>query len=219
MSFFQATEGRPAGRTMPDMPPESHLAMPVQSLRKWRGRRPIRRGLTPALVHFERFFVMALTFGLTALGTYEIHGVVSVTAPTWLQILFATLFAITFAWIAFAAASAVLGFFHVLEKRPAAASKGAVGRNALLMPIYNEDPERVFATLERMGRELHAEGAAPAFDIFILSDTQDELRGRREWLHFQDLRRRLSGATGTPTARLATSPISSPASGATTTTW
>ena len=188
-----AAESRPLGTGLSDLPAENRLDMPVQSLRKWRRRGPIRRGLTPFLVHFERLFVILLTLVLTALGTYEIHGVVSVNAPTWLQILFATLFAITFAWIAFAAASAVLGFFHVMEKRPAAVSKGPTGRNALLMPIYNEDPERVFATLERMGRELHAEGASSAFDIFILSDTQDELRGRRERVHFQDLRRRLEG--------------------------
>jgi len=176
-----------------DMPPEAKLDMPPQRLDRWQGG-PVRRGLTPLLVRVERVAVFALTVLLTVLGTYEIHGVVSLTAPTWLQILFASLFAVTFAWIAFAAASSVLGFLHVIFGRAwKAPAQGPVGRNALLMPIYNEDPERVFATLERMGCDLALAGAADDFDVFVLSDTQDELNARREQVHFGEFRRRLAG--------------------------
>ena len=50
------------------------------------------------------------TVALTGLGTYEIYQVISPADITWLQVVFAALFAMTFAWIAFACASAVLGF-------------------------------------------------------------------------------------------------------------
>ena len=42
------------------------------------------------------------------------------------------------------------------------------------MPVYNEDPERVFTALSRMGMALRREGVARHFDIFVLSDTRRE---------------------------------------------
>ena len=47
------------------------------------------------------------------------------------------------------------------------------GRTALLMPVYNEPPERVMAGLQAVHESLAAAGAAAHFDIFILSDTTD----------------------------------------------
>ena len=42
---------------------------------------------------------------------------------------------------------------------------------ALLMPTYNEDPAPVFGAACAMMRDLHAQGAGEAFDLFLLSDT------------------------------------------------
>ena len=53
-----------------------------------------------------RCFVFSATIALTGLGTYEIYQVISPADITWLQVLFAALFAMTFAWISFACASA-----------------------------------------------------------------------------------------------------------------
>jgi membrane glycosyltransferase len=47
------------------------------------------------------------------------------------------------------------------------------GRSALVMPIYNEDPKRVFAGLKAVYQSLVETTRADEFDLFILSDTRD----------------------------------------------
>ena len=61
--------------------------------------------------------MFAATLSLTGLGTYEIYQVISPADITWLQVIFAALFAVTFAWISFACASAVLGFLCLRRQR------------------------------------------------------------------------------------------------------
>ena len=47
------------------------------------------------------------------------------------------------------------------------------GSTAVLMPTYNEKPERVFAAIEAMAGGVRALGQDATFDWFILSDTTD----------------------------------------------
>ena len=92
------------------------------------------------------------------------YQVISPVNVTTLQVLFASFFALTFAWIAFSCASAILGFLVLLfgkAKLPPLADTADMGRTALLMPVYNEDPERVFAALSRMGAGAPARGRCP----------------------------------------------------------
>jgi membrane glycosyltransferase len=49
----------------------------------------------------------------------------------------------------------------------------APGRTALLMPIYHEDPTRVFAGLRAIYQSLRDTGRADEFEVFILSDSRD----------------------------------------------
>ena len=44
---------------------------------------------------------------------------------------------------------------------------------AIVMPIYNEDTNRVFQGLRTMYEALQKTGRGAAFDLFILSDTND----------------------------------------------
>src|ERR1041385_2348926 len=46
-------------------------------------------------------------------------------------------------------------------------------RTAVVMPIYNEDPVRVFAGLKVTYQDLEKTGRLPSFDFFVLSDTTD----------------------------------------------
>ena len=135
--------------------------MPAQKLREWPGT---ARQVTPAPGTFQaRVFVFGFTALLTAGGTYGMYQVISPVNVTSLQLLFAAIFALTFTWISFACASACLGFWAILMGRlpvPRISRHARMGRTALLMPVYNEDPEHIFAALERMGRSPAMAGCA-----------------------------------------------------------
>lgn len=175
------------------IPPESHLDMPVQDLTSWTGKRVNIGNGTEVLL--ARLFVFVSSALLTAFGTWKMYEVISPVNVTWLQLFFATFFALTFAWIAFSCMSAVLGFIVLLfgkNRLPPMVEKTAIGRTALLMPVYNEDPARVFTTLSRMGLALVKEGVGDKFDIFVLSDTRKEDVAEAERDAFAWLQRRLA---------------------------
>src|SRR4029453_1371600 len=152
------------------LPPESRLAMPVQDIHRWSPGGALPAGRSHPSIHLCRWFVFSATLALTGLGTYEIYQVISPADITWLQVIFAALFAVTFAWISFACASAVLGFICLRRQRYLLADQEKMGRTALLMPVYHEDPETVAQALARMGRAIAAEKGPNKFDIFVLSD-------------------------------------------------
>ena len=204
------------------MPTETPLAMPTQRFDQWAPGSALAVGPAKLETRLARLFVFSLTLAITAIGTYEMYQVISPSGATRLQFVFAGLFAITFAWIAFACASAVLGFFRMLwrpHQQIALAPLSKAGRIALLMPVYNESPERVLSALEIMARSLISHGAGRAFDIFILSDTRESrIAASRK----SEPRRSKPGSPGgsasftggaprTSTRRPATSPTSSPA--------
>src|SRR3546814_14547032 len=66
-----------------------------------------------------------------------------------------------------------------------------VSRTALLMPTYNEDPERLMAGLQAIHESLAATGQADRFDFFVLSDTRKPEIQRAEQAAFDALRERL----------------------------
>jgi membrane glycosyltransferase len=178
------------------VPPEAPCEMPVASFTSWAPGRALPLGPERLETRAARWFVATCTLALTAIGTYEMYEVISPSRATGLQIVFAGLFALTFAWIAFACASSVLGFLKLLlDPRPRLelAPFDRVGRTALLMPVYNEDPARVAGTLERMGWSLAALDAHRRFDIFILSDTRDAAIAAAEEHEARQLARRLRG--------------------------
>jgi membrane glycosyltransferase len=173
------------------LPPESRLEMPVQDLKHWPPGGALPAGRSHPSIHVCRWFVFSATFALTGLGTYEIYQVISPADITWLQVIFAALFAVTFAWISFACASAVLGFLCLRRQRYVLADKDKIGRTALLMPVYHEDPETVAEALARMGRALATEDAGKQFDIFVLSDSREPAHIRNEVQVFANLREQL----------------------------
>ena len=179
----------------PALPPENPLAMPTQALSRFdeQTRRP------PLTNHPTPVFFRIVTFGggllLTGYGTFEMYKVVSVTSVTVLQWLLLALFSINFSWIALAFSSALIGFFALLKKgTPPAPAAPLKERTALVMPVYNETPSRVFAALQAMIEDIEALGQAHAFDVFVLSDTTDPNVWIAEERTFMALRDR-SGST------------------------
>ncbi|MGJ3264526.1 MAG: glucans biosynthesis glucosyltransferase MdoH [Salinarimonas sp.] len=158
------------------LPPEAPLPMPVQALDAApapRGALPPRRG-----VRLARAVAIVLAAVIAVGLTREMHAVLSVASLTAVEIAMLVLFATTIAWIAFAFALAVLGTASLLYRRlspprflaPRARPRT---RTAILLPTYNEDPARVFATAVATAEALADADVHAAYDVFVLSDTTD----------------------------------------------
>jgi membrane glycosyltransferase len=106
------------------------------------------------------------------------------------------LFALLFAWIAAGCFTAVMGFMVLLRGDPHALSAATAGndplpadaRTAIIMPICNEDVATVFAGLRATIESLARENALDAFDVFVLSDSNDPATIAAERAAWADLR-------------------------------
>jgi membrane glycosyltransferase len=165
------------------MPPEVPLTMPVQDLHY----KPPRRERRPsgAAVLYARFIVVAVTFGVTTYGVYQMLQVVRFASMTLLQGLMIFFFAISLGWIAFAAASVLAG---ASKRRDPRLGSGGATLTALVMPIYNEDPLRTASALQAMAEALALIDAHRSFEIVILSDSTNADAWIRETLSVDKLR-------------------------------
>lgn len=102
--------------------------------------------------------------------------------PYILQAGILILFAILFCWVSAGFWTALMGFLQLLiGKDKYSISYKTVGdeplnpahRTALIMPICNEDVERVFAGLRATWESVKRTGNADHFDVYILSDSYD----------------------------------------------
>ena len=140
---------------------------------------------------------------LTAAFAYELYGILAFGYMTPLQFVFLILSTITFGWIALGSLSAALGFLPLFAGEeansviPRKTLEPLVSRNALLFPVYHEDPARIAGTIEAIARDLERLGAATAFDVFVLSDTRGQADGAREDAAYAALASRLDGAIAT----------------------
>jgi len=110
---------------------------------------------------------------------------------SWLDTISTSLFVILSFWISIGFWNAVLGFRSALnDRRPirqkltpsSAAAIAEKSRTAILMPVYNEDPEAVFSRIHAMIQSLHETGAEDGFEFFVLSDTTNPDIALREEL-------------------------------------
>ena len=158
------------------MPALAPLAMPEQRLDRFdrMGKRSLK--LTSGKMVVRRWLVFGATGLMAAFAVSEMRGVLTVAGITWLEVLLLVLFAVNFTWIAFAFAGSLAGFARILRRTLSRKPPGKnfpKRRTAILMPTYNERPERVFAGIEAMALGIVGEGAGNLFDWFVLSDTTD----------------------------------------------
>ena len=100
------------------------------------------------------------------------YGVVAVGMITPLEWALVVLFVITFSWIALAFAASVYGFVWLLGRGPLGPLPQSLEtKTAVVMPIYNEAPARVFAAVQAICEDVRATGLGDHFDYFFLSDT------------------------------------------------
>jgi len=142
----------------------------------------------------RRLVFALLVLGTAGMGTWMMLDIVDAGGITALEVGILLLFSATFAWIGIAFWHAILGFLlqalgrHPLTlRREGPPSRGATegeplrNRTALVMPAFNEHPQRLVAGLGAILRSLVATGEAHAFDLHLLSDTNDAaLAGEEE---------------------------------------
>lgn len=184
-------------RTASALPPGAPLDMPVQSLRE--GRLQGRRfPTTPGGMFWRRAAVIGAAIGLTLVATYQIWWLLRGGGTDVLEAVLLALFVFLFAWIVQAFVGALAGFVLIVSRRRARLSlspklpRPALStRTALLMPTYNEDPERLMAGLQAIHESLAATGESDRFDFFVLSDTRNPDIQQAERAAFDALRTRL----------------------------
>ena len=111
-----------------------------------------------------------------------------------------TLFALLSAWVVTGFMTAMMGFWvlvrgdahslsakqvlnHILDKST---------RTAIIMPICNEDVRTVFAGLRATCESVALTGHTQAFDVFVLSDSNDQAIIQAERAAWEDLRTQLA---------------------------
>ncbi len=187
--------GSSLGSSMPGYAP---LAMPAQSFRRF-SRRERRAWVNPRLARtpiLARLVVFGGSLALTAYGAYQMYKVVGIGPITPLEWAMLVLFIVTFSWVALSFTAGVVGFVWLLahsryrEPLPASLSE----RTAVVMPIYNEAPSRVFGAMQAIIEDVERTGPGSAFDYFFLSDTTDANVWIAEERAFVAIRERLPQA-------------------------
>ncbi|MBO0734926.1 MAG: glucans biosynthesis glucosyltransferase MdoH, partial [Methylocapsa sp.] len=122
-----------------------------------------------------RFFVYGGGLALTAYGGSQMYRVVEIGGVTFLEWVLLFLFIANFSWIAVAFTGSAAGFLWYLfaSRKPPPLPAALRPTTAVVMPIYNESPARVFGAVAAMIEEVEATGLGQAFEWFFLSDTTD----------------------------------------------
>jgi membrane glycosyltransferase len=195
---FELSQG--SGPPEQFLPPESPLPMPEQQLRAFH-RGNIETNAANMPVAFRRAFIFAGTAAMTVAGCYEMYEVLSVGGVTALEWMVLVLFVLLFAWIAFSFMSSLAGFFILLFRRkdPLGIDSEAPlpllsSKNAMLLPTYNEDPNRITARLRAMCESVEESGQGAKFDWFVLSDSTNPAVWIAEEKCFLRLRRELAAS-------------------------
>ncbi|HEY5802110.1 MAG TPA: glucans biosynthesis glucosyltransferase MdoH [Lysobacter sp.] len=183
----------------PWLPAESPVAMPVQTLRAGRLSNP-RMPTTPGGMAWRRALVIGGAALLTLIAAYQIWWVLRGSGTDVLEGLLLVLFVALFAWIAQSFVSAVAGFTLIVTRRGGRLGLTRQGelpvltsRTALLMPTYNEEPERLLAGLQAIYESVQETGQLAQFDFFVLSDTTSPDIRAAEERAFAGLRERTDG--------------------------
>ncbi|MCW4149208.1 glucans biosynthesis glucosyltransferase MdoH [Halomonas sp. 18H] len=149
----------------------------------------------------RRLIFALLVAATTMLGLWTMFRILHVGGLTPLELAVMALFTVTFGWIAVAFWSGLIGFaLSIMHRDPLSLARAgepqppdtAHSVTALVMPIHNEDVERVAAGLEATCRDLPPQTAARRIEAFVLSDSTDADCIAREQAAMAALQQRLA---------------------------
>ena len=140
--------------------------------------------LSPALKTTRRLLFLILVVLTTFTAMVMITSAFQQNGITPAEIGLLILYTLLILWVSTSFWTATLGFWCLLTGGDSRSISGLAPtraeaddpsppRTALVMPVYNEDPIRVFAGLRAIYQTLVETGRSDEFELFILSDTRD----------------------------------------------
>ncbi len=149
----------------------------------------------------RRWLYLALVLGTTATAAIRLWAILRVDGLSALEMSLLALFVVLFGWIASSFWLAIFGVYArrraPREKHPDPARRAVrrvptrLSRTAIVMPIHNEDPGRVFAGIDAVRWSLaQTDRGRAEFDFYVLSDSTNPSCLRAEEIAW----RRRSGA-------------------------
>jgi membrane glycosyltransferase len=134
--------------------------------------------MKPWTAPIRRYSLFVLALATTATCTAEFYRLLGVNGYTALEYILIGLFTLNLGWIAISFWNAVAGFVVMLINRGRPPGlvwpKDNAPLNAsvaVLVPVYNEDPNEVFAHLSAMLRAVDESGQGERFHFYVLSDS------------------------------------------------
>lgn len=155
------------------------LAMPFKAFAKGRDKAVPRA--YAGILALRRWLFFVLVTLTTGLGAFRFWTVLRIDGLTLLETALLGVFSLLLGWIAFSFWIVAAGFCArwrgarldwLHRGGPTATEVIQAGRTAVLIPVYNEEPRRLFAGLEAICGSLAAAGGG-SFDVFLLSDSSD----------------------------------------------
>ena len=108
--------------------------------------------------------------GVTAGATFGLVHALSENGLSAVELVWASLFTFLFGLASIGLFTATVGFFSgFLSRRAPTTVASQLPRSVLVMPIYHENPEHVFAALIAMRESLNKTPGGDAFEIFVLA--------------------------------------------------
>ena len=151
----------------------------------------------------RRITFSTLVFLLTSLAAWFMADLLWRGGMEPLEWVVLALFVVLFAHIAVGFSTALLGLYVINRGGdPYRISKSIDGEDlgtlplastAVIMPVFNEDPSRVFEGLRVIYRSLQATGRLENFDFFILSDSNNPNNWIQEEVAWVELCKQLNG--------------------------
>lgn len=135
------------------------------------------RLITEKEIMWRRIIIFGLVFLTTAYLTFKWTLFMPSKSSMSVKVILTLLYMLTTAWITMFFWSSVFGFFELLFRKNQAGLKWPeknmtlTTKTAVLMPIYNEDPEKVFANVVAIAQTIEQAGQGKAYDFYVLSDT------------------------------------------------
>jgi membrane glycosyltransferase len=150
----------------------------------------------------RRALFFTLVFLLTSMATWFMADLLWRVAVTPVSVLVIVLFVILFAHIAAGFCTALLGLYVLNRGDRCRITRSIAGETladlplastAIVMPVFNEDPSRIFEGLRVIYRSLEHTGRLNDFDFFILSDSNEPNRWIQEEVAWVELCKQLGG--------------------------